>query len=364
MIQINKNLVRKNKHFLYDVKKFYSAFDIYSKFSLSNALSKYLITKPFDYCFSCFQSGMFEKRILRAAFKKTFEYYLQGFYTVGSSQLFINSDKDSNFLGAKRSSGPKEKKPKSTKENFEARFAHQRLSPEAHAAIPSNNTRITLLPRRGKVNSTRPSWEGGNSLLHRGGASLTQIKPNRLNEKSSFLFFQHQVQPNRLTSARSCSGAVPRQQAQAREAHKVKFKLKVKEVPAATKYPASYQAFSRVRHSINVSSNYPKLMCADWILETLIEQVKNKRNPRGAINNLINNTLVFMRILGNACPVLGLQICASGRLNNRKKAMAQKMFRCIGTIPQTTLRHKIAYSQGFVRTRIGLIGVKIWVCYR
>jgi Ribosomal protein S3, C-terminal domain len=108
----------------------------------------------------------------------------------------------------------------------------------------------------------------------------------------------------------------------------------------------------------------PHLMSADWILENLIQQLNSRISPRSTINNLIRSTGTFIRLMGSNCPVLGLRVVATGRLGSQKKGMAQQIIRAIGKVPLTTLRQKIDYCQGFVRTRRGLIGIKVWVCYK
>lgn len=109
---------------------------------------------------------------------------------------------------------------------------------------------------------------------------------------------------------------------------------------------------------------HPHLMAADWILEHLIQQFNSRRSPRSTINNLIRSTGTFIRLMGSHCPVLGLRVVATGRLGSQKKGMAQQIIRAIGKVPLTTLRQKIDYCQGFVPTRRGLVGIKVWVCYK
>lgn len=109
---------------------------------------------------------------------------------------------------------------------------------------------------------------------------------------------------------------------------------------------------------------HPELMSADWMLQNVVQQLNNKRSPRAAINNLIRIAGAFMTNLGSKCPLLGLRVVATGRLGSQKKAMSQQIIKSIGKVPLTTLDQKIDYAQHFVSTRRGLIGLKIWICYK
>lgn len=108
------------------------------------------------------------------------------------------------------------------------------------------------------------------------------------------------------------------------------------------------------------------LMCASWILDKLIEQLNfsDKRSPRPVLNQFINDIRLLIRSMGTICPILGVQITITGRLGSQKKAMAQQISKCVGKVPFSTLRQNLDYSQGFVSTRFGVIGAKVWVCYR
>lgn len=107
------------------------------------------------------------------------------------------------------------------------------------------------------------------------------------------------------------------------------------------------------------------LLRADWVLNQFVNQYQlGKKNPRAIMNLLINDIRILMEKMGSECPIIGARITLTGRLGSRKKGMAQQINKCVGKIPLSTLRQKVDYSQGFLATRLGLIGVKVWVCYK
>jgi Ribosomal protein S3, C-terminal domain len=106
------------------------------------------------------------------------------------------------------------------------------------------------------------------------------------------------------------------------------------------------------------------IMHAHWVLQDLVEQLNTRRSPRGIINALVRNAGTFLRSMGSVSPVLGLRVVATGRLGSQKKGMAQQIIKSVGKVPLSSLRQKIDYAQGFVSTRRGLIGLKVWVCYK
>lgn len=108
------------------------------------------------------------------------------------------------------------------------------------------------------------------------------------------------------------------------------------------------------------------LMCANWILNQIVLLLSNsdKKSPRPVVNQYINDIRILIRSMGSSCPILGIRITITGRLGSQKKAMAQQISKCVGKVPLSTLRQNIGYSQNFVRTRFGVIGVSVWVCYK
>ena len=106
-----------------------------------------------------------------------------------------------------------------------------------------------------------------------------------------------------------------------------------------------------------------QLLSADWMLEQLKSQFQFKRSTRAVLNSHVRDVGLVMNMLQSACPVLGIRIVATGRLGKRKKGMAQQISRSLGKVPLSTFKCKVDYSQGFVVTSLGLIGLKIWVYY-
>jgi hypothetical protein len=106
-----------------------------------------------------------------------------------------------------------------------------------------------------------------------------------------------------------------------------------------------------------------QLLSASWVLEGLICQIKNKRSVRAVLNELIRDAEVLLKSVINA-PVVGVRITASGRLGKKKKGMAQQQSVSIGKVPLGTFSRKVDYCQGFVVTKLGMVGLKVWVAFR
>nr|ARO34876.1 ribosomal protein S3 [Ulva compressa] len=127
--------------------------------------------------------------------------------------------------------------------------------------------------------------------------------------------------------------------------------------------PKSHNITTQIKWDSFYASN---LMCANWILDQVVQLLSNsdKKSPRPVLNQYINDIRILIRSMGSICPILGIRIAISGRLGSQKKAMAQQISKCVGKVPLSTLRQNVGYSQSFVRTKFGVIGVSVWVCYR
>lgn len=128
-------------------------------------------------------------------------------------------------------------------------------------------------------------------------------------------------------------------------------------VPAASNQPSKI-----VSNKVLVLSGV-QLLSSDWFLELLIQQLKVRRSARAAMNSSIRDIEALMGYMQSSCPVQGVRITATGRLGKKKKGMAQQLTQSVGKVPLITARQKIDYSQGFVTTSLGVIGLKIWVSY-
>lgn len=108
-----------------------------------------------------------------------------------------------------------------------------------------------------------------------------------------------------------------------------------------------------------------QLISASWLLQTLITILSHKRrNPKATLSMLMRDVDLFMKGWQSACPIKGLRVTATGRLGRRKKGMAQQITYGIGKTPLNAFKEKIDYDQGFVETRFGVIGLKVWLCFR
>lgn len=77
------------------------------------------------------------------------------------------------------------------------------------------------------------------------------------------------------------------------------------------------------------------------------------------VRRIIKTILKRIFSLGKSSNVLGLKIQISGRLNGIE--MARKEWKRIGRLPLHTLKANIDYSQEFINTTYGIIGVKVWL---
>lgn len=105
------------------------------------------------------------------------------------------------------------------------------------------------------------------------------------------------------------------------------------------------------------------LLCARWIVDYAVAQLELRDNIRGMINNLLRDVTVVMHKQQNQCVIRGLRVVATGRLGKRKKAMAQQLSRSVGKVPLSHLDAKVDYCSRSITTKLGSVGLKVWVCY-
>lgn len=99
---------------------------------------------------------------------------------------------------------------------------------------------------------------------------------------------------------------------------------------------------------------------ANWILYNLQQKLQTRNsNIKRAMQELFEkaNLLLDQKILK------GLTIRISGRLSGRKQGMAKTVSKTIGVLPLSGLKQKVDYDQGFVTTKLGSLGIKVWVFY-
>jgi len=107
-----------------------------------------------------------------------------------------------------------------------------------------------------------------------------------------------------------------------------------------------------------------QLFCADWLLQIVKSQLQLKNSSAlHVLNNIIKDVTKLMRSMQGSCPILGVRLLASGRCGKKKKGMAQLIDRSVGKVPCNSVRYRIDYAQSFVTTRLGSIGLKVWICY-
>ena len=103
-------------------------------------------------------------------------------------------------------------------------------------------------------------------------------------------------------------------------------------------------------------------MAADWALEKLSQSLK-RSGAKTILNRYIRDVKSFMDQWQSSCAIKGLRVTATGRLSKRKKGLAQQITLSVGKVPGSTLSERVDYSQGFIKTARGLIGLKLWLAF-
>lgn len=109
-----------------------------------------------------------------------------------------------------------------------------------------------------------------------------------------------------------------------------------------------------------------QLLSASWACDQLIKSMHKRSNPKVTLNRFIRDVKALINQWADQslCPLKGLRVTATGRFSKRKKNMAQQISLSTGKVPLSTLKEKIDYSQGFVKTKLGTVGLKVWLCFR
>lgn len=115
----------------------------------------------------------------------------------------------------------------------------------------------------------------------------------------------------------------------------------------------------------NTNFSIAKFYTASWLLDFLCGEL-SLRNAN--IKRVLNQAFIFPiksdSIPLNVVPDLikGLKITFSGRMGG-KKGMAKTLTKTLGRVPLSTLREKVDFAKGTVKTKVGSLGVKVWICY-
>jgi len=114
---------------------------------------------------------------------------------------------------------------------------------------------------------------------------------------------------------------------------------------------------------VNKNKNYSiniELIKNNFENSALISRyISGEIKKRIKVRRIIKIILKRIFSLGKFSDVLGLKIQISGRLNGIE--MARKEWKRVGRLPLHTLKAIIDYSQEFVNTTYGIIGIKVWL---
>ncbi|MGX7577211.1 30S ribosomal protein S3 [Candidatus Vidania fulgoroideorum] len=99
----------------------------------------------------------------------------------------------------------------------------------------------------------------------------------------------------------------------------------------------------------NITEISPKI-----IFNLIFFKIKNNLAYKKFIKKTIFN-LIKLNI------IKGIKIVLSGRLNGSDLSKKEKFL--TGSIPLHTIKEHIKYYNNFLKTKYGIIGIKIWICY-
>lgn len=299
---LNQSLKKKSSLIQYSFTKVYNLRNVGFSSKIKPALIMYILASNFAFDLSNLQTIYLEKKIIQSAFKHQFNLESGGFYKLQTTQFVLHCLKISDAL----------------KENslYQQNLFQQKY-PNPQLIFANNNTKL-LESKHTKSKNRLLAIYKGSLIISSCREEAYKLLP--LQQKQRFIK----------------QGLI-----ESKKQNKV----------------------TQVQWDLFYASN---LMCANWILNQIVQLLSNseKKSPRPVVNQYINDIRILIRSMGSSCPILGIRITISGRLGSQKKAMAQQISKCVGKVPLSTLRQNVAYSQGFVRTRFGVIGVSVWVCYK
>lgn len=89
-------------------------------------------------------------------------------------------------------------------------------------------------------------------------------------------------------------------------------------------------------------------LVANWMAEQLEKRVPYKRVLKGALEKILQEK-----------NVLGVRIQVSGRLDGVE--IARKEWLGKGRLPRATIRSQIDFAKSDAKTKVGTVGVKVWI---
>lgn len=316
---LNQSLKKKSALIEHSFTKVYTLRNAGIPSKVKPAVVLYILASKFAFDLSNLQTTYLEKKIIQSAFKHQLDVDSRGFYKLQTTQFVLHCLKLTEIL----------------KENC---VYQQSIFRPASPAFLSKGAKVQ-----------KPIFSNNN-------VKLLEARPkkfkNRLVSKGPFMISGED--PYKITQSKKENQLpLPSAFAEATANAKVEHAKKTKKVGGPKQI---------LFHRFYASN----LMCANWVLNQIVGLLSKseKKSPRPVVNQYINDIRILIRSMGSSTPILGIRITITGRLGSQKKAMAQQITKCVGKVPLSTLRQNIDNSQGFVRTRFGVIGVSVWVCYK
>lgn len=115
-------------------------------------------------------------------------------------------------------------------------------------------------------------------------------------------------------------------------------------------------------HNQLLTFEYTEFYSAQWVLSHLQHQLQMRHSNVKRVMQQLFETYAVALVLHKK-QFKGLTVTLSGRLSKSKKGMAKTVSKTIGRVPLSSLKQKVDYSQGHVTTKLGSLGIKVWITY-
>jgi hypothetical protein len=116
--------------------------------------------------------------------------------------------------------------------------------------------------------------------------------------------------------------------------------------------------FSKVKDSYTKSS----IINVHWAAEQLVQSIVEKKNARAVIQDFIRDVQILFRLWGSVSSLKGVKVVVKGLLS-RKRGMSQKTIFSVGAVPESTVKAHVDFHQRVIQTKLGSVGLKLWLCY-
>ena len=129
-----------------------------------------------------------------------------------------------------------------------------------------------------------------------------------------------------------------------------------------TKFYTASWLLESIRTSLGErNSNIKRVLNQTFLLtQQPIFQTKQEPQHKGTSDLYKSNYASPLFVIPHL--IKGLKVTFSGRTGG-KKGMAKVLTKTLGRVPSSTLREKVDFAKGSVKTKVGSLGIKVWICY-